>query len=157
MGLLEEVRSSARAYFDVRVSVRPGRTVSSIELLAEEYRRLQSYRSSASRMVIRARRAIKMEYSDASLSLSVLCRKLGVSHNYLSAVFRKETGKIVTDYIRETRVEAAKHLLLTTDLKVYEVSERVGYRSVEHFSRSFRKEIGRSPGDYSRRPDARDE
>ena len=150
-GILDEVRSSARLYFDATVRVQPGRPVPSIEQLAEEYHRLQSYRISASRTVIRARRSIQELYTDPSLSLSVLCRILGVGHNYLSAIFRKETGKTVTDFIRETRVEAAKPLLLTTDLKVYEVSEKVGYRSVEHFSRSFRKQTGRSPGDFARR------
>lgn len=153
--ILEEVRSSARLYFDARLTVCPGRIVPSLDELSTEYQRLQGYRSSASRMVIRARKTITERYADPSLSLSVLCRKLGVGHNYLSSVFRKETGKTVTDYIRETRVEAAKHLLLTTELKVYEVSERVGYRSVEHFSRSFRRQTGRSPGEFSRYPDSR--
>jgi two-component system response regulator YesN len=50
-------------------------------------------------------------------------------------IFHKETGKTVTDYIRETRIEAAKRILLTTALKVCRVSEKVGNRSVEHFSR----------------------
>ena len=155
-GILDEVRSSARLYFETGVSVQPGRLVTSLSQLAEEYQRLQSYRSNASRTVIRARKTIQERYADPSLSLSILCRKLGVGHNYLSAIFRKETGKTVTDYIRETRVEAAKQLLLTKDLKVYQVSEKVGYRSVEHFSRSFRRQTGRSPGDFARRPDGQE-
>ncbi len=156
-GILDQVQSSARLYFDVSMRVQPGRPVPSLGQLAEEYRRLQSYRISASRTVIRARKAIQELYTDPALSLSALCRKLGVGHSYLSAIFRKETGKTVTDFIRETRVEAAKPLLLTTDLKVYQVSEKVGYRNVEHFSRSFRKQTGRSPGDFSRRPDTQEQ
>jgi transcriptional regulator GlxA family with amidase domain len=77
-------------------------------------------------------------------------------NNYLSSIFRKEIGMTVTNYIREPRIEAAKELLLTTALKVYEVSERVGFRSVEHFSRRFRRQTGRPPVDFARRPDSTD-
>lgn len=47
-------------------------------------------------------------------------------------------------------MENARELLRTTDMKMYEISERVGYNSVEHFNRMFKKVCGVSPSVYKR-------
>ncbi len=45
-------------------------------------------------------------------------------------------------------MQKAKNLMVSTDLRMYEISERVGYHNVEHFNRMFKKSFGVSPGDF---------
>ncbi len=152
-GILEEIRSNAKAYLGARLSVQAGRPLARAELLAAEYRRLKTYHLSLSRTIIQARKWIKEHYADPDLGLAKLSERLEVSRGYLSSEFRRETGKTITASIMETRIQAAQELLLTTDRRVYEISEQVGYRNVEHFARLFRRATGRPPGSFARRPD----
>ena len=53
-----------------------------------------------------------------------------------------------SNYLTEVRIRKAGELMETTDLKIYEISQSVGYNSVEHFTRVFKKLCGVSPGGY---------
>ena len=53
-------------------------------------------------------------------------------------------------YLTRLRIQKAQQLMDTTDLKMYEISEQVGYHNTEHFNRTFKKMLGVSPGDYKR-------
>ncbi|MNN62848.1 HTH-type transcriptional regulator YesS [compost metagenome] len=68
--------------------------------------------------------------------------------NYISLIFKKETGETLTDYITRIRINKAKELLLTTDLKVMEISELVGYENPHYFSTVFKKTVGVHPLKY---------
>ncbi|MNI91371.1 HTH-type transcriptional regulator YesS [compost metagenome] len=51
-------------------------------------------------------------------------------------------------YLLHIRMEAAKELLRTTDLKAFEIAEKVGYQEPNYFSFSFKKHVGVSPKEY---------
>ena len=51
-------------------------------------------------------------------------------------------------YLKRTRIEKAKELLLNTDLKINEVSEKVGFKNPQHFASSFKKIVGLTPIEY---------
>lgn len=70
------------------------------------------------------------------------------SESYLSYLFSKEIGVTVIYYLNKLRVEKAKELLHDSNLKVYEISSKVGFQSVEHFSRSFKKLTSTSPKQF---------
>ncbi|BCS81899.1 response regulator transcription factor [Anaerocellum diazotrophicum] len=91
---------------------------------------------------------IKDNYNSGEISLSDISEKFFVSPSYLSRLFKKETGKNLSDFINEYRIEKAKHLLLTTDLKTYEVADRVGIPDPHYFSRLFKRYTGYSPSEY---------
>lgn len=55
------------------------------------------------------------------------------------------------EFVTETRIAAAKTLMATTDLKIYEISERLGFESAYYFSKVFKKLEGVSPRDYMKR------
>lgn len=89
----------------------------------------------------------------ADLSLRSLAESQGISAGYLSTVFKKETGKTVSEYIREKRVKHAAHLLSTTHLQVQTVALHCGIVDVQYFSKIFKKQTGKTPREY--REDAR--
>jgi two-component system, response regulator YesN len=71
-----------------------------------------------------------------------------VTPNYFSRVFKKETGKSFTEYLNMLRIEKAKLLLKDLKLRVYEVSEEVGYNDYKIFTLNFKKYIGSTPKEY---------
>lgn len=84
----------------------------------------------------------------ADLSLSLLAKAQNISEGYLSSLFKKETGKTVTEYIRERRIKHAKHLLKTTQLQIQTVALHCGIMDVQYFSKLFKREVGKSPKEY---------
>ncbi len=84
----------------------------------------------------------------AELSLATLAAKRGVSGGYLATVFKRETGKTVSEYVRDKRMEHAKYLLRTTDLQIQTVALHCGIIDVQYFSKLFKKQIGKTPKEY---------
>ena len=84
----------------------------------------------------------------ADLSLSSLAQSQGVSAGYLSTIFKRETGKTVSSYIREKRIKHAEHLLVTTRLQIQTVALHCGIVDVQYFSKIFKKLTGKTPKEY---------
>lgn len=82
------------------------------------------------------------------LDLETLAEKVYLSSGYLSFIFKKETGMNLNRFIRVFRMEKAKELLRTTNMKVAMVSEQVGFANSSYFCRSFREYYGSSPESY---------
>ncbi len=84
----------------------------------------------------------------AELSLGSLAKQQGVSGGYLATLFKKETGKTVSEYVRDKRIEHAKYLLSTTHLQIQTVALHCGIMDVQYFSKIFKKQIGKTPKEY---------
>lgn len=84
----------------------------------------------------------------ANLTLNTLAKMHNVSGGYLSTVFKKETGKNVTEYIRDKRMKHAEHLLSSTHLQIQTVALHCGIMDVQYFSKLFKKHIGKTPKEY---------
>lgn len=84
----------------------------------------------------------------ANLTLSSIADALNISSGYLSAVFRKETGKTITEYIREKRVKHAIYLLETTHLQIQTIATHCGIVDLQYFSKIFKKHTGKTPKEY---------
>lgn len=82
------------------------------------------------------------------LSLKLLAEKGMVNSSYLSAQFKKETGKTLTEYINQKRISSSLVLLTATDLPIQRIAERVGIYDENYFSRLFRKIQGSTPMQY---------
>lgn len=87
-------------------------------------------------------------HSTEPLSIDVLANRLGYSKYYLSALFKKETGCSVGDYIKIARIERAKVLLNNTDLNVEDIWAEVGFSSRSVFGKAFRSVVGMTPREY---------
>lgn len=96
------------------------------------------------------KQAILMIDSDLSSDLAPgrLAASIGVSLGHLCSVFKKETGKTLSEYIRERRVEYATYLLDTTDLQIQTVALHCGIMDVQYFSKLFKRQRGISPTEY---------
>lgn len=87
-------------------------------------------------------------YADPELNLAAVAGYVGLNDKYFSTRFNKEVGQSFVGYLVELRIARAKQLILKTDMRMYEVSEAVGFTSVEHFTRVFKKYTGVSPKNY---------
>jgi AraC-like DNA-binding protein/ligand-binding sensor protein len=98
-------------------------------------------------MIRRAKAHIAGHYGDP-ISLDEIARAMHVSTFYFCKMFKKATGLTFTDYLGRVRVEKAKNLLLNPHLRVSEIAYTVGFQSLTHFNRIFRKVVGESPTDF---------
>ncbi len=98
---------------------------------------------------------INENYADHNQSLNLLAEKLQVSSNYLCLKFKEETGINYTKYLNSLRVKHAKQLLKDVTLKVYMVSDRVGFEDTRYFSRIFRLHTGYTPTEYQKKEASR--
>lgn len=84
----------------------------------------------------------------ADLSLSALARRLNVNSSYLSALFKKEVGSTLTEYVGKRRVNYAMLLLETTSLQIQTIAQQCGIPDVNYFTRTFKKYGGVTPKEY---------
>ena len=84
----------------------------------------------------------------AQISTSSLAKAQNVSIGYLSALFRKETGKTLTEFVNERRMNHAMHLLTTTELQIQSVALRCGIPDLQYFSKLFKRFTGKTPKEY---------
>lgn len=99
--------------------------------------------------VDKAEEYIKDNFANPDISVETICDYLSVSKAYFSNAFKNQTGKTFINYLTEYRMEHAKNLLMTTDMKTYEVAENVGYSDPNYFSYAFKKQFGISPSKYA--------
>ena len=89
-----------------------------------------------------------MEHLSEELSLPGIASYLYISPNYLSRLFKKATGQGCNEYIVRKRMEKARLLLETTNLKTNRIALLVGYRDTNYFSLAIKKSVGMSPKKY---------
>lgn len=82
------------------------------------------------------------------LSLEALARLVHLSPSYLSKEFKRTMGQNLSTYISETRMERAKALMRSPELKNYEIARLVGIDDPVYFSRAFKKATGLRPSEY---------
>lgn len=93
-------------------------------------------------------RLIEANYTNSQFSQLFLAERLDLSCGYLSVIFKKYFGINFQDYLLKKRMESAKILLLSTELKNYEIAELVGIEDSNYFSVKFKKYFGHSPKQY---------
>ncbi len=77
-----------------------------------------------------------------------MARAVNMSAFYFCKMFKKVAGINFTDYLSRVRIERAQNLLLNPNLRVSEIAFEVGFQSLTHFNRVFKKITGQSPTDY---------
>ena len=111
---------------------------------------LLAINSSVHPLVRRARAFVSENYNQR-MSLSTISSFLNVSPNYLSRLFRKETGRTLTASIQEIRLEHALVLLAEGRRSISEIAYLVGYQNYRDFYRNFVKYEDSSPREFRQR------
>jgi len=96
------------------------------------------------------------EKPDQRLSVSHYAEKLCVSQTHLQKIVKRFTGKTPLEWLNEALILEAKVLLSNTDLKISEISKKVGIFDPSYFARFFKKNVGLSPVDYRNKLGARE-
>ncbi|WP_438435088.1 response regulator [Gorillibacterium sp. sgz500922] len=90
---------------------------------------------------------IHAHYQD-NLNMAMVSNHVSLNYTYFSQAFKEYTGESFVAYLRKLRIQKAKELLEGTDDKVYEISAKVGFENVKHFTRIFRETEGVTPLEY---------
>jgi AraC-like DNA-binding protein/ligand-binding sensor protein len=98
-------------------------------------------------VITRAKEYIQ-EHQTENLRLGHVAKAVNTSTFYFCKMFKKVTGINFTDYLSRVRIEKAKNLLLNPNLRVSEIAFEVGFQSLTHFNRVFKKILGHSPTEY---------
>lgn len=142
------------AYFDTRV-LPPKQYASSVRLLtifAEHLSMVSNQvvvqQQTAEPPVITRAKQFIHEHQSEDLSLGQVAKAVNTSTFYFCKMFKKATGVNFTDYLSRVRIEKAKNLLLNPNLRISEIAYEVGFQSLTHFNRVFKKIVGQSPTEY---------
>ncbi|WP_128100550.1 response regulator [Paenibacillus sp. DCT19] len=90
----------------------------------------------------------KEHYADPELSIQKVCGHLHISSGYFCGIFKKEVQLTFLQYVMQIRMEAAKEMLRGSELKAFQIAERVGFAEPNYFSFCFKKHTGISPKEY---------
>ena len=88
------------------------------------------------------------EHYGEPISLDSAAEYVKLSPNYVSTIFKKETGVSFLEYLTTARLDAATEMLRKTDMSINEIAEKVGYADVKYFSKLCRKTLGMKPSEY---------
>jgi YesN/AraC family two-component response regulator len=104
--------------------------------------------------LVRAALAYMREHcTEQHLSLGEVADHVYVSQWHLSKLLNRETGQSFFDLLGSLRIAKAKELLQDPSLRIHEIAENTGFSDVGHFSRSFKKIAGCTPGEYRNQAD----
>lgn len=90
---------------------------------------------------------IKENY-DKDLNMAVVSNHISMNYSLFSYVFKQYTGSNFVNFLKEIRIEEAKRLLEETDMKIIDISGKVGYENEKHFMKTFKAACGVSPTEY---------
>ncbi|MBF9017545.1 MULTISPECIES: helix-turn-helix transcriptional regulator [unclassified Oceanispirochaeta] len=98
--------------------------------------------------VIHIKEIIDAELNDLNLSADSIADRFQLTSSYLNRLFKQHSSYSIAGYINHCRLDKAELLLRTSDFTVKEIAEQSGFASMGTFFRLFKKEFGRTPGDY---------
>lgn len=107
-----------------------------------------THQQNAEPLVIQKAKQYIAERQTEDLSLGEVAKAVNTSTFHFCKLFRKATGLTFTDYVSRVRIEKAKNLLLNPNLRISEIAYEVGFQSLTHFNRVFKKISGQSPTKY---------
>ncbi len=98
-----------------------------------------------------AKEYIDVHFSNPNLSILDISKELLMNQTYLRKMFKAEYKMTITEYITKCRMERAKELILSENIKLSYVSYEVGYNDPSYFGKCFKKYYGYAPSDVINR------
>jgi len=107
---------------------------------------LQQYKiSKRTRLMEKINSYVDKNYEDSNLGLAMVGTEFNISEGYVSTLFKEQAGVNFADYVEKLRIDKACELLRDDKLTIVQISEQVGYNSIQSFRRAFKKVKGVSP------------
>lgn len=94
------------------------------------------------------------EHYYEDIKVTMFAEKYYLSREYLMKLFKQQYGKGIHEYVQHVRMEKAKALLAEGSLKIQEISEMLGYRDKNYFSKAFRNMVKMTPSEYRQQAEA---
>lgn len=101
-----------------------------------------------SKLIQKARLFVDDNFNNPDLKMNQVAEKFNISPGHFSTVFSQEIGETFRDYLTNKRVDRAKELLRSTNLKSSEIAAQVGYNDPHYFSTVFKKNTGFPPQEF---------
>lgn len=144
---LDRISSAFAARIELIATVEAGNRLIS-EMILDYSRLVRKHAHEHYSPVVRKAVTLIETAPESDLGLQHLSAMLNVSAGYLSSLFHKETGKTVTAYVTDVRMETAAHLLRSTQLQVQTVAGSCGIGDVNYFTKVFKRHFGLTPRQY---------
>ena len=90
-------------------------------------------------------------FTDSNLMLQDVAKAVNMSNSRFSTVFSQQSGQTFTEYLIYLRLNKAKELLKSSDLRSSQIAFDVGYNDAHYFSYIFKKNVGMTPSEYRTR------
>ena len=145
-GLANEIGNLKQSYEESQTALEVARILNKQTIM--HYKELNGNEHSYQEILKKIMDYIQKNYSRKELSLNSISKEVFVSPAYISTLFKKSQGINLSEYIIKVRLEKAVSLLRNTDLKTYEIAEKIGYTSAQYFSVLFKRYLGCSPTEY---------
>lgn len=113
-------------------------------------KRLEAGREKTQSAIERIKKYMQ-SHVDSDYTLMDVAEYMQMNPTYLSRYFKEKTHETFMEYDKKLKIERAGDLLTTTSMKTYEIAEKLGYKSVQHFSRIFKESTGMTPIEYRQR------
>ena len=156
-GVEADLSDLRRAYFESRVlSPKQHKAVVKLLTIFAQHLSMASnqiivqHENAEMPVIARAKEFIRQHQAE-DISLNDVAKAVNTSSFYFCKLFKKATKLNFTHYVSRVRIEKAKNLLLNPNLRVSEIAYEVGFQSLTHFNRVFKKIIGQSPTQYRER------
>lgn len=98
--------------------------------------------------IIKQVQVLVAEKLDQDVSVKMIAEHVYLHPVYLSKIFKMETGESLGDYIIRKRMDKAVFLLKSSNLKVYEITSKLGYQNPQYFSKIFKRFYGLTPQEF---------
>jgi two-component system response regulator YesN len=95
-------------------------------------------------IIINAIKYVNANY-EKDITVEYMARLAGKTPNYFSHIFKKEYGMSFVQFLNKVRIEKAKEYICYSDLRLYEIAERVGYKDYSYFTQVYKKVEGYPP------------
>ena len=112
------------------------------------FENIDNKESSSDTLVNSAQEMIEQNIQNTQLSLGFIANELGISAKHLSKIFKDKTGVNFIDYVTNLKLNHSRNLLISTDLKVEEISDIIGYSTSHYFISRFKIMFGCTPNKY---------
>lgn len=119
-----------------------------LERLCEAVLLMRGENKKRSSLAKAVRDIVDEEFASNNMSLEYVAGKVNKNKAYISKIFKNELGCNFSDYVTQKRLKQSRQLLKNPALKVYEISEQLGWVDVSNFIKVFKKKYGMSPNEY---------